>query len=109
MLAGYLMVIFTRILCGDPREKFAAHRQPQRVAWELGIQATGVLLVAGGIASVHNILIQNWGLLLLSIALFAASIVLYFWISERWNKRRQLWLKELEDLEPSRGSPPAGE
>lgn len=107
---GYLMVICTRILCGDPREKPLENHLPQRAAWDLGSQGAAILISAAGFAIIHCISEQNWMRLALGIVFLAMFVALFFRLSRHRMRVRQLWLKEFTDAETARAlltlSPP---
>ena len=99
---GYLMVIGTRILCGDSRELFAGFHFAERVMWSLGIQITGILTAAAALTTFICIFTAEWKRLPIPLVLLVFFAFASVRLGRHWARLRNTWLQEIIDARSSR-------
>jgi hypothetical protein len=99
---GYLMVIGTRILCGDSRELFAGFHFAERVMWNMGIQLTGILTAGAALTVFICIFTSEWKSLPLPLALLLSFAFVAVRLGQHWARLRDTWLQEIIDARSSR-------
>lgn len=99
MILGYCMIIGSRILCNDPRERATGAHLLQRLGWESGRQITGVLSAAAVMVIADRFLSADLRGILVELGVLILFITSFMWITMKWEEIRSLWLKEARETE----------
>jgi hypothetical protein len=99
---GYLMVIGTRILCGDSRELFAGFHFGQRVMWNLAIQLTGCLTAGAAFTTIVCIATADWETLTLPLVLLVFLAFAAIRLVLHWQRLSNTWIQEIIDARTAR-------
>jgi hypothetical protein len=92
---GYLMVIGTRILCGDSREIFAGFHFAERVIWCVAIQLLGILTASAALATLFLALAAEWQRVPLSLVLLLSFATASILLGRHWIRLRDTWTQEI--------------
>jgi hypothetical protein len=99
---GYLMIIGNRILCKDPRERFAGRRFTERVLWNLAMQFSAILAISSVMAAINGFETAGWDATLAPLLLMFIFAFTWLKCGRHWHRLRRAWREEIVADETAR-------